>query len=70
MVADPANYTWSSYQHNALGKRVEMCTPHEEYLRLEIRAKSGRKFTVSYSDIMWMVNFWRIFEPLPIKDWH
>lgn len=34
MVADPADYAWSSYQFNALGKHIELCTPHEEYLRL------------------------------------
>ena len=34
MVVDPADYTWSSYQHNALGKNIELCAPHEEYLRL------------------------------------
>ena len=34
MVADPSDYKWSSYQHNALGKNAALCTPHEEYLRL------------------------------------
>lgn len=34
MVADPADYAWSSYQYNALGRHIDLCTPHEEYLRL------------------------------------
>ena len=36
MVADPSEYTWSSYQINALGKISNLCTPHPEYLRLGI----------------------------------
>ena len=34
MVADPAEYAWSSYQYHALGKSIALCTPHEEYLHL------------------------------------
>ena len=34
MVADPAYYTWSSYQINALGKASDLCTPHSLYLEL------------------------------------
>ena len=34
MVDDPADYAWSSYRHNGLGIDTELCTPHEEYLRL------------------------------------
>ena len=34
MVEDPANYSWSSYQINALGKDLHLCTPHEHYLGL------------------------------------
>lgn len=34
MVSDPADYVWSSYQCHALGKAINMSTPHEEYLRL------------------------------------
>mgnify|MGYP000439288526 CR=1 FL=1 len=34
MVADPADYVWSSYQCNALGKTSDLCTPHPEYLAL------------------------------------
>ena len=35
MVGDPADYKWSSYQANGLGKSVAMRTPHAEYLALE-----------------------------------
>ncbi len=34
MVTDPAEYSWSSYQINALGKSSDLCTPHPEYLSL------------------------------------
>ncbi len=34
MVDDPSEYSWSSYQINALGKISDLCTPHPEYLRL------------------------------------
>lgn len=34
MVALPADYPWSSFQFNALGKKVSFCSPHPEYLRL------------------------------------
>ena len=34
MVDDPANYDWSSYRHNGLGKDIRLCTPHAEYLKL------------------------------------
>ncbi|MES9856581.1 MAG: transposase [Sedimenticola sp.] len=34
MVVDPGDYSWSSYQINALGKSSELCTPHPEYLAL------------------------------------
>lgn len=34
MVDDPSAYTWSSYSCNALGIESDLCTPHEEYLRL------------------------------------
>ena len=28
MVNDPAEYIWSSYQINALGKTSQLCIPH------------------------------------------
>jgi putative transposase len=34
MVVDPADYSWSSYQCNALGVEAKLQTPHEEYQRL------------------------------------
>jgi putative transposase len=34
MVEDPADYGFSSYQINALGRESNLCTPHEEYLLL------------------------------------
>lgn len=43
MAADPAEYVWSSYQSNALGKKIALCTPHEEYLRLGKTEMARRK---------------------------
>ncbi len=34
MVEDPSTYHWSSYSCNALGIDTELCTPHDEYLKL------------------------------------
>ncbi|MFC1797175.1 transposase, partial [Pseudomonadota bacterium] len=34
MADQPASYPWSSYQANALGKRIRMLKPHECYLSL------------------------------------
>jgi putative transposase len=34
MVASPADYRWSSYAHNALGKTDYLVTPHSEYTAL------------------------------------
>jgi putative transposase len=34
MVAHPAEYTWSSYQHNGAGKVIELITEHDLYIRL------------------------------------
>lgn len=34
MVQDPAEYVWSSYQCNALGKQSNLLSPHSEYLSL------------------------------------
>ena len=34
MAADPADYAWSSYQSNALGRHDELLTPHNLYLQL------------------------------------
>jgi len=34
IVADPADYQWSSFRHNALGERCDFLTPHPTYLAL------------------------------------
>jgi putative transposase len=34
IVGNPAEYAWSSYRVNALGRRDELITPHEVFLRL------------------------------------
>ena len=34
IVAHPADYIWSSYQHNAGLKKIAVITPHEEYLNM------------------------------------
>lgn len=34
MVAHPAEYTWSSYQHNGAGKVIELIIEHDLYTRL------------------------------------
>lgn len=44
MVADPADYHWSSYHCNALGVASSFCVPHEVYMRLgttEIERKAA-----------------------------
>jgi putative transposase len=38
MIEDPADYHWSSYQINGLGKESELCTPHPIYLVLHSNA--------------------------------
>ncbi len=49
MVSDPAEYYWSSYQANALGKNITMWTPHPEYLRLGKTPAERRR---AYREIM------------------
>lgn len=34
MVKDPADYSWSSYQCNALGKKTDLLTPHPLFMAL------------------------------------
>ena len=34
MVDDPADYAWSSYCHNGLAVETDLCTPHDQYLKL------------------------------------
>jgi putative transposase len=43
MVADPADYPWSSYPAHAFGKAVDMWRPHEEYLNLASTVQSRQK---------------------------
>jgi putative transposase len=54
MVTDPAEYTWSSYQCHAFGKRVQMSAPHVEYLSLgktdSIRQDAYRKLFLAHVD--------------------
>lgn len=40
MVADPANYSWSSYRAHAFDQKAALWTPHPEYLALGTTAKS------------------------------
>ncbi|MDC0664106.1 hypothetical protein [Marinobacter sp. SS21] len=34
MVEHASEYPWSSYQHNAVGKEVQLITPHAQYQAL------------------------------------
>ena len=34
MVADPADYTWSSYRSHAFGRATKLWEPHQVYLSL------------------------------------
>jgi len=43
MVAHPAEYPWSSYQYNALGKPIELITPHFLYQGLAKTEKTRQK---------------------------
>ena len=38
MIEDPADYHWSSYQINGLGKESELCTPHPIHMALHSNA--------------------------------
>jgi putative transposase len=40
MVDEPADYFWSSYQCNALGKKSDLLTPHSIYTRLKINEQA------------------------------
>ena len=48
MVDNPADYKWSSYRANGLGKSIAMCTPHAEYLALE---KNGEARLAAYGGL-------------------
>jgi len=34
MVSSPEGYRWSSYHANGVGKKIDLCTPHEVYTGL------------------------------------
>ena len=44
MVVQPADYYWSSYQINALGKESTLCTPHSLYLSLGRNTKDRQLY--------------------------
>ncbi|MFQ3325291.1 MAG: putative transposase [Pseudomonadales bacterium] len=48
MVSDPAEYKWSSYQCNALGKQSDLLTPYEEHLTLSKSVDERQKI---YQDL-------------------
>jgi putative transposase len=54
LVGKPGDYPWSSYAHNALGKRDEMVTPAREYRALadndRDRARAYKKLSRSKLD--------------------
>ena len=52
MVAHPAEYLWSSYQHNALGKPIELITPHLLYQALAKTDKTRQKRYTALFDKM------------------
>lgn len=52
MVAHPAEYPWSSYQYNALGKPIELITPHFLYQRLAKTEKTRQKRYTALFDKM------------------
>ncbi|MBC8257885.1 MAG: transposase [SAR324 cluster bacterium] len=46
--ANPADYNWSSYQNNALGKPSALCRPHAEYLK---QGESKAERTAGYREL-------------------
>lgn len=46
MVAHASEYRWSNYQANALGKPIQLLTPHSLYLRLGKTEEERLAFTV------------------------
>ena len=49
MVSYPAEYPWSSYQHNAQGESNELLKPHETYNALDKYSEGRRK---AYRDLL------------------
>jgi len=52
MVEHPAEYPWSSYQYNALGKPIELITPHFLYQGLAKTEKTRQKRYAALFDEM------------------
>jgi len=54
MVSAPENYHWSSFRANGLGQEINMCSPHQMYLRLggtvDERARAYRELFVGHLD--------------------
>lgn len=48
MVQNPWDYYWSSYQANALGKKISGLTPHDLYLRL---GRNAQERMLAYKDL-------------------
>jgi len=52
MIESPAEYAWSSYQCNALGKVSIICSPHAQYLALgktlQLRCQAYKKIFLGH----------------------
>ena len=48
MVDEPSEYSWPSHQCNALGKKSELQTPHQEHLAL---GKTAEERQSNYRDL-------------------
>jgi len=49
MVTEPGEYRWSSYQVNGLGKKSDLCTPHQEYLSLGEESDRQENYRMLFS---------------------
>ncbi|MGJ8680571.1 transposase [Paraglaciecola sp.] len=47
MVDDPADYTWSSYQCNGLGKKTDLLTPYAFFCLL-VRMKNTECYLIEH----------------------
>ena len=61
MVDDPAEYKWSSFRINALGKASELCIPHDNYLMLGYSQKERQH---NYCELFRSVTDKRILEQI------
>jgi putative transposase len=53
MVANPSDYTWSSYRGNAMGKEIRLLTPHPVYLALgETTAQRIIRYRSLFGDVI------------------